>query len=135
MKFDMKKFLSSPLNDGSTYWNYDDGCGCVKSVFNESLEEPLVYRSKLSLTETADPGPFMAVYGSPTCYVGQPIGGEVIKNINKKLKEVLDVGEHILIKGYPQKAKLYVAHMLEKFNLVELINTEVEVKECQTSQI
>ena len=64
----MKKFLSLPLNDGLTYWNYNDGCGCIKGIFNESLEEPLVYKSKLQLypAEIVDSVPFIEVYGSPT---------------------------------------------------------------------
>lgn len=74
----------------------------------------------------------LKTYGSP-----KELSYRIVGNIHKdypKLAEVLDIGEFILRKGFPQKGKLFTAYALEKFNLVEFINRdEQEVKKVELS--
>lgn len=130
IKLDKKKFLELPLNDGMAYWNAE-GCGRIKGIFSEASNLSEKFDSDLRLA-----------LGPPICKVENFDGyatytrisrekrtpfkkagyGGQISDVFPKLAQVLDIGEYILLKGYPQKAKLYVLHMIEKFNLCEIID-------------
>lgn len=143
IEFNLKKFLSLPLNDGFQYQSKDGSCGCIKGNFERSR-----------LVHSLPVGP---QYMAMSILYGQPIGVSMNSTVGKiklsvydrfnriqwnqkisllpstKLQTVLDVGEDILLKGYPQKAKLYVAFMLKKHNLVDFVNADVatvEVESC-----
>lgn len=144
MKIDLKKFLSLPLNDGTEYWNYTKCCGCIKGIFNESLINSGHQAS--DFFTACDMVMFMGSrYGLPICSMSKPELGplrlgrwEVRSSLpctNPKLAQALDIGEYILLRGYPQKGKLYVAHMVEKFQLCEIVRESQKEKYEIQSQL
>lgn len=87
--FNIKQFMEDKLNDGSTYKS-SDGCGCIK-------------------------GNIAAAYGLSK-YNGHYILGWLADNARKE-HTACDIAETMLIKGFPEKAKMFILLMAERYNL------------------
>jgi hypothetical protein len=129
LNFNLKKFLSLPLNDGTTYESYG-GCGCIKGNFTRST----VFNSSFFAYSLCGAPAFPQVstlsnlsrdlISQAKAFGYQPKTQRTLGTLHDtddRLSKTLDIGEYILLRGYPQKAKLYVAHMIEKYNLCNIV--------------
>jgi hypothetical protein len=146
LKFDIKKFLELPLNDGRHYLG--DGCGCIKgnfarssnvvfgnavNLFEEAIEEAKIsgLLSSFILQPWADK--ISRSLGRFSCTILTPhFKGDV--NLAKEqstyfprdlaskdciLAAILDHAEYILIiRQKPQFAKLFLIRALRKFGYI-----------------
>ncbi len=90
--FNSKLFLELPLNSG-TRLDSEDGCGCIKGNFALACG-----------FERRD------YYRNPITRVG------VVHTLDDRVKLILNISEWMLIKGYPQKAKLFAYEQLTKLD-------------------
>lgn len=106
MDFNTKEFLATSLNDGKVYWDYIDNCGCIKGIAAKTCN---------SLEENR------SIEGEPLFPTGTPELSWMneIRTEYPRFGRALDVAEHILLAGYPQKAKLYITHVIEKYEVLE----------------
>ena len=136
LKLNLKQFLLLPLNSGLNPWNTNSDCGCIKGNFYKTLlpeATPVEINANLA-----------KLFGNPICGTDPVTLGKVydkdgiryakpalatIHQSHPKLGEVLDIAEMILINGFPQRAKDYVATMIRKFNLCEITDDFIRESE------
>jgi hypothetical protein len=130
LNFDVKKFLSLPLNNGSRLLS-DDGCGCIKGNFGVVLgfnkdktairfgirldktirtkEAHILSLADLSLAFSADTiSQLLLLLASDWAGYHQPL-----------LQKILDRGEELLVVDKrPQYAKLFVVRALRMFKFI-----------------
>lgn len=101
--FDMKEMLLLSLNDGRRFWDTSKQCGCIKGVFAVACGQD-------SDTITVD-------------HDGRSWLRQIALRF-PRLHRALDVAERILLVGFPQKAKLYLSFVIEKYP--EILRPESE---------
>jgi hypothetical protein len=114
LRFDARKFLSLPVNNGREYLS-EDGCGCAKGNF---------FRAS-SLSENLE--------GANLIYLRECVADALPPSIlddNTGYQKVMDRAEKRHLQGRPQYAKLFAVRALRMYKLVEFVGEEVE---CQTT--
>ena len=115
--FDVKKFLSLQLNDGSFY--KDAACGCIKGNFVAA------FLPQLAETKGYDWDFWTNLRHRRVGYkYSQTIKEEFLRNsshlrrFDEQLADILDHAEEMLWKQKPQRAKLFLIRALRKYGYI-----------------
>lgn len=127
LKFNAKKFLSLPVNDGNVYLD-EKGCGCAKGNF---------HRATLEGEEVLLPDYILGIHaGLKYNMTGSEYIEDALHHVLNRA-EIIHMGRVLKFKagnirrdgiGRPQYAKLFLLRALRRFNLVEFVGEE---DQCQ----
>jgi hypothetical protein len=123
--FNVKKFLSLPLNNGKRYIESNGSCGCIKGNFVASLDE---FHCDSIYYESSDSNYYVPIPRMFSRLAVNTSSPEFLQNIDLKMLQILNLAEDILLyREKPQRAKLFLVRALRKYGYIpkETITQEV----------